>query len=492
MSLTWPELRASALVGTEKRAVRADAIAGLDPAALPDATPERLALHAAALLGAQQQAGALPSPVTGDAPGPPRPEPPEPEAPPEAVQLLELLLGGNLGPAWAVAPFATHWFVECRRAGRVVPHRLLVRVLDHATADAGLHPNVRACLGRRGAWLAGRREAWSWAAADLETPTAIEPEALAELGKAERVAALRAVRVDDPDRGRALLDTLLPDLDAATRTDLLGCLAVGLGPDDEPLLEAALDDRSKNVRRVAISLLDGLPGSARARRLTDVLAPLISIEGRLRPTITVAMPEPPDGELARDLPPPDGSLVAEAHWLRTLVAGVPLAWWETTLGDGPAKLLGRRFEPADDLVAGWSRAAVAERSTAWAATLLRHRSDPGLWALAGAASPELVAEHLKRTEDWTERIRTLEALPRPWSPPLADAVLRTARRSKHPRPVVDAIATAGPGALPVESLPTVQRWLDRTSPDDDQMLHRALRRLVQSLTVHQSITEAFA
>ena len=102
-----------------------------------------------------------------------------------------------------------------------------------------------------------------------------------------------------------------------------------------------------------------------------------------------------------------------------------------------------------------------------------------------------MAEHLKRTEDWTERIRTLEALPRPWSPPLADAVLRTARRSKHPRPVVDAIATAGPDALPAESLPTVQNWLDRTSPDDDQMLHRALRRLVQSLTVRQSITEAF-
>ena len=54
--------------------------------------------------------------------------------------------------------------------------------------------------------------------------------------------------------------------------------------------------------------------------------------------------------------------MAEAHWLRTLVAGVPLAWWETTLGDGPDKLLGRRFEPADDLVAGWSRAAVAERN----------------------------------------------------------------------------------------------------------------------------------
>ncbi len=351
---------------------------------------------------------------------------------------------------------------------------------------------MRVCLGRRGVWLAGRREPWRWATVDAEPDPAIGPETLAELGKAERVAALRAVRADDPARGRALLDTLLPDLDAATRTDLLGCLAVGLGPDDEPLLETALDDRSKNVRRVAISLLDGLPGSARARRLTDVLAPLVSIEGRLRPTITVAMPEPPDGELARDLPPPDGSLVAEAHWLRTLVAGVPLAWWETTLGDGPDKLLGRRFEPADDLVAGWTRAAVAERNTAWAAALLRHTSDPGLWALAGNVSPDLVAEHLKRTDNGYERVRLLEALPRPWSPPLADAILRTARRSKHPHALVDAIAAFGPDALPAESLPAVQRWLDRTSPDDDQMLHRALRGLVQSLTVRQSITEAFA
>ena len=102
-----------------------------------------------------------------------------------------------------------------------------------------------------------------------------------------------------------------------------------------------------------------------------------------------------------------------------------------------------------------------------------------------------MAEHLKRTDNGYERVRLLEALPRPWSPPLADAVLRTARRSKHPHALVDAIATFGPDALPAESLPAVQRWLDRTSPDDDQMLHRALRRLVQSLTVRQSITEAF-
>ena len=223
-----------------------------------------------------------------------------------------------------------------------------------------------------------------------------------------------------------------------------------------------------------------------------MLAPLVSIEGRLRPTVTVAMPEPPDGELARDLPPPDGSLVAEAHWLRTLVAGVPLAWWETTLGDGPDKLLGRRFEPADDLVAGWTRAAVAERNTAWAAALLRHTSDPGLWALAGAVSPDLVAEHLKRTDNGYERVRLLEALPRPWSPaarrrrpadgPPVEAPPRAGRRHRRLRP--RRPAGREPARGPALARPHVTRRRPdapprparaRPVPDRPPIDHRGLR-----------------
>ena len=61
----------------------------------------------------------------------------------------------------------------------------------------------------------------------------------------------------------------------------LDSLRTGLGPQDEPFLEQALADRSRNVRAVAAELLSALPGSALAARMAaarpracvDVTAP---------------------------------------------------------------------------------------------------------------------------------------------------------------------------------------------------------------------------
>ena len=493
MTLTWTELRSSALVGTERRALRPDALAAV--VELPsDQDTEHRSLVAAALFGAARRTGTTPRPT--DLAPLPEPEPSEPErwAPPAATQLLELLLGNNLGRPAEAAPLLQHWFTECARRGRIVPDTLLVRVLGQAGTVPERHAVIRACLGERGRWLAAQRSTWDWAVGAPE-PDQVEltPEMLLELGKDARIDALRALRAIDPERGRLLFEDVMDQLDASTRADLLACLSVGLGPDDEALLESALDSRAKGVRAEAIRLLERLPDSARAARLQAVLEPLVDRSGRLRRSLTVARPELPAGDLARDLPAPLGGLTAETQWMRALVAGVGLRWWERTLDETPAQILSRRLDPADDLLAGWSRAAIETADVAWARALLPHSSAPGLWRLAGDddAARRLAAERFAATENPVARTQLLLALPAPWPVDLTTSLLETARRSKARDQMIVSIESAAE-SLPDGVLPQLDSWLQRVDRDKDQLLHRSLRSLVKYLSARSSITEAFA
>lgn len=463
---TWGELRVAVTVGTERRALAAGTAL---PAALASLPPEQQALHAAALLGAARRAGLRPTP---GAPPPPaaEPVPAEPVAPDRAVQLLELLLGGNLGRPAAVQPLAAQWLEAAAERGMVLPHHLVLAALDRGTADRELQPLVAPVLGRRGRWLAGyrpeARPEWRWASG----ARARTPDALVAVEPAERVAAVRGLRAADPGGARELVEALWSQVDAPGRAGLLATLAVGLGPDDETLLERALDDRSGPVRAGAIRLLEGLPGSARAARCAARLAPVVRLHGRFRPTLSVAAPVPPEGDDRRDEPPS-----SEAHWLRTLVAGAPLAWWERTLGLGPERIVGLRLDGAagppgweTDLVGGWARAATAQRNPAWAVPLLDR--------------PELTAQH---------RLDLMLALPGPWSPATADAVLAWFERQTKPGFALDAATPHLAAALPAPAADRLSTWLGRVAKGDDPSLHRSLRHLLQLLSTRISIAEAF-
>jgi len=478
--LTWTELRIAVTVGTERRALPSGTAlpGGVGPPGAGPPPPEQVALHAAALLGAARRAGlrptAGPPPASMPADEVPAGQPSpaalavaERVAPDRAVQLLELLLDGNLGRQAAVQPLVAAWLEQAAAGELVLPHHLVLSALERGTADRTLQLLVALALGRRGRWLATWRPEWAWAAGGPRTATA---EELLAVEPAQRLAAVRAARAADPHHGRTLVEALLPQVDAPGRAALVGCLAVGIGPDDEGVLERALDDRSGPVRAAAIRLLEGLPGSARAARCAHRLAPVVHRQGRFRPTLSVSRPAPPEGDERRDEPP--GS---EAHWLRTLVAGAPLAWWEQTLGLTPDRIVGLRLDAAGgppgweaDVVGGWARAATAQRNPAWAVALLDR--------------PELTATH--RTE-------LVTALPPPWSPATAEGVLAWLERQTKPGFVVDALTPHLAAALPPAAADRLTAWLARVNKGDDLSLHRSLRHLVQLLSTRQSIVEAF-
>ena len=475
---------------------------GPDP--LGDIAPSAVELlDAAALGGIARRTGARSQPRDG---GRIEPAPAHDErepAPATATQLLDLLLGAASMAGIHRNDLLVHWCDRCATTGHRVPDELLVRLLEHATAASPVQAPVRRVLGGRGWWLAAQNPLWGWAtptALDAGGPggegaTAPDPHEWALLPSARRVEVLADVRHRDPAAGRDLLLTSWSSDSAAARAAHLAVLADGLGPDDEELLEAALDDRSKVVRAQANVLLDGLAGSARARRMAERLRPLLSIEGRRRSrSIVVTLPDDPDEAGARDgLVPPPGGRSARGFWIEQLVAGAPLSVWTDLTGDdadATVALLATGGADAD-VRAGMLRAVLARRDPVWAAALHRSVPDPRLLDLLPVADRvDVIGRMLqaKKPPTGVHLATLIDHLPAPWSPALSSAVVRSLRADANAA-TVQAVTPILARSLDASAQGAIEGWL--RSLEEQPHLAAALRTLVQYQSLHRSITEAF-
>ena len=522
--ITWDDLRAVAVVGTERRAFtsnHSDA-AGLETV---PASSEVRALELAALFGAARRAGWTPSRLASDhgaiSPhdsGPvadgPSGDAPERFAPPSAVQFLDLALAGGLGTALDINPIVGVWMDQARHQHMVVPHRLLVPLLERVSNDVTLFELARAVIGERGRWLATRNKKWGWAIGrtgdEGQTDQMVTDEEFAALSHRHQVGTLRHLRNIDPDRGRHLMISVWGNLSAGERHDLMECMEIGLSTSDEDQLEAGLDDRSRRVKALSVRLLDGLVDSQRSHRCQQRLAALVQLEGGSRKRLLVNYPDQPQDRFeTRDFVPvsahSDRSTTVEAQWLQTLIAGTPLAWWESELGANPAQIvaLASRAVPApvaSDLISGWTRAALAERSLHWALALIPLASAPDqvpLIELAGQdLDPKMVKAILENLDEPMPAVEVIRSLARPWEPETASAVMSWIKGSKSPVWVLNAVASPVLLAWPVGRIDPIERWLDQIPQNTNQdtttvSLTPSLKRLYKLLATRQSIIEAF-
>lgn len=467
----------------------------LEPRA--DARPEEAALDAAALGGALRRAGRQPQ---ESAPLPPAaPTDPRPEAPPRARQLLELLLVQPPTDAAATDVLLQHWCTTCHEAGHRVPHRLLPALLDRARSNE-LRGHVASVTGGRGSWLAAQNPDWSWLAKHLRSSStdagvAASPDAQhsgqvdadqwALLGTDQRAAQLRSLRHDDPVGARDLLLATWSSDPAKDRRALLETLLVGLSPDDEDVLEGALDDRATSVRELAGQLLDGLPTSRRAARMAKRLHPLVSAT-RPRRHFEFRLPDDPDAAGRRDglgKPPPGRS--ARGWWLTQIVAGAPFDVWDAP----PAKVVPKIQD--QDVLAGLRRAAVLRRNSEWARALLDNGTDPELLAvLPPDERASRVLDELGRTEP-AKLPTVLGSLSRPWSSQLSMAVVDRLARLKPEQtgPLLDALVPLLVRGLHQDAIPALQHW--RAKVQLPRRYDAQLGSLIQSHTLRQTISEAF-
>ncbi|WP_370656902.1 DUF5691 domain-containing protein [Streptomyces sp. NBS 14/10] len=195
---------------------------------------------------------------------------------------------------------------------------------------------------------------------------------------AERVSLLAAVRHRDPELGLALLGGSWSTERAEDRLMFLDSLRDDLSPSDEPFLEHALTDRSRNVRATAAELLSALPGSALASRMAERSRACVSLTAGV---IAIEAPAECDGGMQRDgvvAKPPSGR-GERAWWFGQLVEATPLERWSDWFGGrGAAEIVA--LPVADgwqaDLQAAWCRAAVRQRNVEWSRALLGAPSAP--------------------------------------------------------------------------------------------------------------------
>jgi Family of unknown function (DUF5691) len=372
MGGVWDDLVGSALLGTERR--RPGGVVG-------DAEETAVGLLDAAAEGVvRRRAGARPG-VAGARPKP-TPADPRPEVPEAARRRLEMMLAEGGRSRQGAAPNLTEllpqWLAAARRAGYAPPPAVLPALLDAARARTDLRADALAFAGPRALWLASLNPDWKFAlragaGAAVPSESATAPQVQWQEGLfAERVALLTRLRRADPASALALLASTWRSERAEDRLMFLDALRTGLSAADEPFLEEALTDRSRNVRSTAAELLSALPGSALAGRMAARVRSCVSLgpDG-----VTVEAPYECDPAMERDgvAPKPPHGRGERAWWFGQLADAAALSMW-------PARFGGRTPEQIvalpvlddwqPDLHAAWCRAAVRQKDAAWAQALL--------------------------------------------------------------------------------------------------------------------------
>lgn len=454
---TWDDLVSAALLGTARRTPPVRPRPGQDAAAA--------LLDAAALHTVRRRAGLRPV-VVRERPAA-APEDSRPEPPAAARRRLALLLadrsapgggGGRRGSAPDLTELLPQWLAAANRHGYRAPAPLLPALLEVGRARTDLRAAALTLGGPRARWLAGLNPQWRYAlragpadgapprhhTADPRTGTST-PGASHRLWEeglfAERVSVLASLRRRDPAAGRELLAGTWAAERAEDRLMFLDALRPELSPDDEPFLERALSDRSRNVRATAAGLLSALPGSALAARMAERARTCVALEradGAVR--VVVEAPHECDKGMQRDgvAPKPPNGRGERSWWLTQVVEATPPAvWCERFGGLGPEEVVA--LPVADgwqpDLHAAWCRAAVRQRDAAWSRALLGPATTPPtaegsswrdpaklLSALEPGERAEWVADFVA-VHGLSDAFRLLGVCAVPWAEPLGTAVV---------------------------------------------------------------------
>ncbi|MDO0926140.1 DUF5691 domain-containing protein [Streptomyces sp. TG1A-8] len=445
---SWEDLVTTALLGTDRRPPAGAGPGRRAPVAL---------LDAAAVEAVRRRAGLRPAPAARRPE--PAPEDPRPPLPAAAARRLATLLadrpgggGGRRGSAPDLVELLPQWLAAANARGYAAPPQALPALLDAARGRTDLRPAALAFAGPRALWLARLNPDWRFAlraapGGGAALPDTGDGEAVRRLWQeglfAERVALLAALRARTPALARELLARTWATERAEDRLMFLDSLRAGLSAEDEPFLEQALGDRSRNVRATAAELLSALPGSALAARMAARAAVCVAVDRTGdSPVIVVEAPPECDPGMERDgvaVKPPAGR-GERSWWLGQLVEAAPLGTWPQRLGGRtPERIVA--LPVADgwqgELHAAWCRAAVRQQDAAWARALLGAPSapeagGPGAVSLAERAKLLAALEAGERagwvagfiaTHGLSEAFQLLGVCAVPWAPPLGRAVV---------------------------------------------------------------------
>jgi Family of unknown function (DUF5691) len=422
----WQDLVTASLIGTERAGVPLTPIPGLltaGDAAVGDPAAELL--DRAALLTAARRAG-----------WPADHAEPLPAAVPDRRPAVSPAAGGRLARMLSGEhpDLLIEWLTAAAARGLRAPAQVLPALLDRARRVSAADPELRRLVaqagGSRASWLAGINPEWQFVAPE----NVLTGEDAWRLGDAgQRRGYLAALRARDRDAARDLVAASWGTASSGERVMFLSVLAAGQKdssrPDlaDEPLLEAALDDRAEDVHSWAAYLLASLPGSALGQRMAERALRCLRLEHGTRGTRLVANPPAEcDAAMRRDgiAPGPAAGRLQLADRTRLMlevVARTPLSTWTEAFRLAPAEIAAvRSGDWAPVLFVGWSRAAIAQRDQEWLAALI---TEALTGRSPGTPADNAALSHLARRADPALGAPDTLAEPEPGvSPAVTDAI----------------------------------------------------------------------
>lgn len=375
----WDELVSTALLGTEREPLppmHADGELGTALAALKgDQTSGRqfskedVLLRAAALIELYKRAGYTPS-SSGTIPPPVCPEETTRQCSPKAGGLLSTLLNE------VNETILCEWIACARNNGKRIPDILLPPLLELGLTKKKLASELLLSAGHRMRWLAKMNSDWAYITAGvIDTSDPVRDWETGELS--ERLAALRSLRVHEPDRARDMMKTSWAQEPAELRAQFTQELQLNLSMSDEPFLEEqALDDKRKEVRVVAQRLLALLPESRLSQRMVARAVPHIKFVKNLTShayEFDYSLVFTPD--MARDgiTTIRQTDVGEKTDMLRQIVSFIHPEYWSKHFDADARKLVDTAAKKIDSqtiLLQGWHRAAAFHRSAEWAQYLL--------------------------------------------------------------------------------------------------------------------------
>lgn len=386
----WKSLLATALLGTGRGATpnatdwsrvrtKDGSLANALESVAGDDSETRL-LHSAAVLSTYMLAGREPAHSDSETATKAADAEVLPLCPDRATAFLEELLGGR-GNTSARQALFIEW-LQTAAAHRVrVPFRqlpILLQIGLKAENAPILRSAIVPVVGRRGIWLAQQNPDWSWLLEGTQDLFALAEasETTFEWSTAttpERLAYLQRLRRTDPEAAIEQIAGTWDEERSETRSAMLRTLEINLRPEDEKLLELALDNRSREVRYIAAGLLARLPKSAfagrmRARAIDAVVVKKPLIGGarvEVNPLETFDPTMERDGIVER----PTGAFPngVRAFWLQQIVASTPLLHWSEISALSPAEYIeaGLQNDWKIALLTGWTQAANREKNKDW-------------------------------------------------------------------------------------------------------------------------------
>jgi F0F1-type ATP synthase delta subunit len=268
---------------------------------------------------------------------------------------------------------------------RLPPH-YLPSVFEQGSTPA-LRELIAASCGKRGLWLASQNPQWSWVGTTVIRTPDWETGTLAE-----RLDYLKQQCRIEPQNAAALVTGVWNQESAETRVALLECLRDENVTCCEKLLDVALVDKRKEVRRAAIDSLCRIQESSFTKKLIAQISNHITFTpqkknalqklfGSKKNGFEIHLPETLDKEMERygisqKLRQGESDFTGgeKAGWLFQMLELISPSVWLDTWSISAEELIdaSKESEWNELLLESLTRASIRHREERWSAAILNH------------------------------------------------------------------------------------------------------------------------